>query len=1154
MIVEDEALIGMSLRKVLTKMGYLVTGVAGSGEEAFSFALSSHPDVILMDIRIKGNMDGIEAAERINREFSVPVIYVTAYNDDECIERCIKSGLYGFLTKPAAAQEIKAAIETAVERHRAHKAEEEMRKKEAILRAVGFAAEKFLSGGSFEKNIKEALLDIGKAAGFERIYLYRCDGIKAVFEFSLFCYWENETFCEDFMKKDVKNLRTGRMDESFLKEGKTTFWSSEILDNYGLGALFLSEGEYAITVPVYACNRYWGFLCFISSGEKISWSAGEKEGLCATASLLGSAISSEMLKNDIVSSEKKYRSLYNLVRIMCDNVPDMIWAEDENRRCTFANLTFCRKVLGRDNTKEPVGKSADSVIEDEKQKNPENSFLSLMESHAHDFAFSKEKCKSVRNLCSICSKGKFFHYDVCRTPFFDDDGVFAGLVWCGRDITHEKEFEKNLVRINTRFVTFMDKLPACAYIRDKNGKILYSNRYTKNVFFYEGNLDICFIPEIFGENDPCALDEVNKKVFEYGPAEMENTFILRDGNLHTFKFILFPVSCSNMENAVGAIGIDITDTREAELSLHESEQNYRILFENVNDAIYVGDGRVCVDCNLKMSRLLGYERNEIIGRSIPDFSPEYQPNGMRSDDYIHEIVRLSSAGKNPDFFDWVLVKKNGNILYTRISINAATVGPKNRFFLVIRDVTDKKRSEEALKESEMMYKSLVNNSPIGIEIFQDQKIVYVNPSVSGILSMSPEDLMNRSLPGIVHKDDVDYILDINNRRLAGISVPDCYKIRVIDGEGHIRIVELNVVVIEWNKRPATLNFLTDVTEKEKSEEALRESEERYRSVVENARINIIIARNEKFCYVNPSAAEFLGFSNEKLFSRSFIDFICRDDREKVIEIHKKMFSGTDNPDVTEKSTIRAWNCMGEVRILDFNAKLIQWNGKPATLNFLVDITDQIKSAKVTEKALMEKTVLLQEVHHRVKNNLALIISLLSVQARSADTKDVANSLRDAETRIFSIAAVHESLYRSSSISTVSAGEHLRNLGEEIIGNYSADVKISLDVDGGECQLGLNLAIPISLVVNELLINSIKYAFSGRKKGRIYIFMNCSGDFIDLVVGDDGKGIPNDFDLLKTHSLGMTLVRNIVTNQLDGTIELKEGKGTEWVIRIPRNDL
>jgi PAS domain S-box-containing protein len=412
------------------------------------------------------------------------------------------------------------------------------------------------------------------------------------------------------------------------------------------------------------------------------------------------------------------------------------------------------------------------------------------------------------------------------------------------------------------------------------------------------------------------------------------------------------------------------------------------------------------------------------------------------------------------------------------------------------------------------------------------------------------EIMDKQFSELVHPDDLGFILETNRKRHLGLEVPDNYKVRVIDGKGMTKTINTYVVPIEWNKRPATLNFLTDITEKEKYDDALKESEERYRSVVENAKINILIAQDEVLCYVNPSTAKFIGLSNKELVSRNFLDFIYKEDREKVIENHRLRLSDKNEKSLSENYIIRAYNFKGELRTLDFNTTVIQWDGKPATLNFLIDITDNIESTKLLQKALLEKTILLQEVHHRVKNNLALINSLLSMQIRNASSSDVADSLREAETRIYSIAAVHEGLYRSSSISSIAAEEHFIALGEEIISNYSPDFRIKLDVSAKGCELGLNAAIPISLVINELLTNSIKYAFKGREKGRIYIKMDCTGDYVRLVVGDDGVGVPKDFDLLNKQTLGMTLVRNIIIMQLDGTLELERNEGTRWIITLP----
>lgn len=1153
LIVEDEAIVGLSLKNMLKKLGYCCAGVAVTGEEAINIALTKKPDIILMDIHIIGDMDGIEASERINKNLSIPVIYLTAYDDDKSIERCINTAPYGFLTKPAGQQEIKAAIEIAVNRHRALKAEESIKKKESILKAVAFATEAFLSGNTFEEGLKETFIELGKIPGFERLSLFKKgydEEKRPVME--CFIEWNSESGINESINK--KRIYYSDLPYRFEEDLKNNKFISK-----GKDSVFIKRDDFinsrliesVLIVPVFSGDFWPGFLSFETSKKSDEWSQGEKEGLFTAGKIISSAILNEKLNIDLRFKEEKYHSLYNLLRIMCDNVPDMIWAKDTSGRYTFVNRTFCNDALKMNDTNLPLGKDIEYLIEFLKDKNPDNPMIDVFEQRIKEYPLKDGLFEGPhQDVYEIKKDDTDIYYDLYEAPYCDDKKTILGTVGCGRNITKEKVYENSLLKITARFTAFMDKLPACAYIRGLKGDILYANRYTKDVFGLD-NYNLLSIPEIFGEKDSGVLEDINRRIAENGFLETESTFILGDKKTHTFQFILFPITGCEFYDAIGAIAVDITKAKESELNLFESEQKYRILFENASDAIYVGDEKICTDCNTKMSTLLGYSKDEITGACIADFSPEFQPDGSRSEDKLNDYVERSISGEDIGTFDWQFVKKTNEYIDTRISLSSVVTTGHIHTFLIIRDITEEKKTEQELRKSEERYRSLVDNSPIGIEIFQDGQLVYINPSIEKIVSMSREELMKKDFSELVCKKDYEFIMESNKRRRAGLKAADNYKVRVIDKYKNIRVVDVHVVLIEWNKKPATLNFLTDITEKEKFDEAIRESEERYRSVVENSKINILIAQDEKICYANPSTARFLGLSNEELASRNFLDFIFEDDRKKVLENHRLRLSEKIDEPPPENYTIRAYNSNGDLRILDFNTTVIKWNRRPATLNFLIDITDKIESTKLIEKALDEKTILLQEVHHRVKNNLALINSLLSMQVRTSSSEEVAESLRDAETRIYSIAAVHEGLYKSVSISSIPAEAHFISLAEQIIGNYSPDFRINLDVCAKNCELGLNVAIPISLVVNELITNSIKYAFKGREKGRVYIRMNCGSDKTTLVVGDDGVGIPKDFDPLKTESLGMTLIRNIITLQLEGSVKLSRNAGTKWIIELPR---
>ncbi|WOF17007.1 PAS domain S-box protein [Methanoplanus sp. FWC-SCC4] len=1148
LIVEDEAVIGLNLKRIVEKMGYQPLEVAVDAHEAVDVALEKKPDIILMDINLGGDMDGIDASEEINRQMSVPVVFLSAYNDENLIRRCVNSGSYGFLAKPASPPEIKAAIEIALSKHEAIRARNDIEKKESILQAVGFAANQFLSNPFFEDSLEKTLEFIGNATKFDKISIFQNneggDGNK------------RSAFISHVWRKDGN--KEGTVDACSFEIDYECI-SEKFYQNLSSGLTFLGgSGDYLreksglfenpefcsfVAIPVFAGEYWWGFISFEDCHNNREWSSGEIEGLGAAAKMIGSALLHKRMCNNIIKNEEKYRSLFNLLTDMCDNVPDMIWSKDLNNCFTFANRALSEVILNAEYGKEPIGKNTRFFAERERKRHPEDPMWYTLDNSINK---TDDLILKSGNSCNFIQKGylkgKYTVLDVFKAPFYDNSGNLMGTVGCARDVTKEKAIEANLRELNIRFTTFMDQLPAFAYIADTSGTIIYSNRFMdENITAFEGT----------GDEMSHLIRERVRKVTEGGAFEEEESYKLSDGTLHTFNLLMFPISAQGHVTAIGVIGVDVTAGRLAEKKRLESESKYRLLFENASDSIYVSEGDRCIDCNPRLCELLGLEKSAILGKNVLDFSPEYQPDGRLSSEKKAELLSYAKEGKRVENFEWQIINSKGGSLDVEISMNSAYIDNKLNYFVIARDITEEKRSKEALLESEKRYRSVVDNAPIGIEVFQDGMICYASPNVSKMFGLSGDEILTMSLDELLHPDDARVVSEINKKRLLLERVPDSYNVRVNPLLSKGRIIEVHVALIDWNNRPATLNFLTDITEKEKAAMALKESEERYRSVVENSKGIILITQDEKILYANPVSEQFTGLSENEIKGRNFIDFIYEEDREKVLSYHKqRLLDG--NTVLPYDYKVRAYDHSGAVRTLDFSTTVIHWKGKPATLNFLLDITDQIEAKKQLERSLKEKTVLLQEVHHRVKNNLAMINSLLSMQERSAENKDVINSLREAESRIFSIAVVHEGLYKSDSISTISAQNHFAMLAGEIVSNYNPKGEISLDVNAGECGLGLSIAIPVSLVVNELLTNSIKYAFEGRYKGKISIYMDCRGERTRMVISDDGVGIPKDFDIHKSSSLGMSLVRNIVEMQLEGDISLIRGEGTKWVITYPHH--
>jgi hypothetical protein len=220
-----------------------------------------------------------------------------------------------------------------------------------------------------------------------------------------------------------------------------------------------------------------------------------------------------------------------------------------------------------------------------------------------------------------------------------------------------------------------------------------------------------------------------------------------------------------------------------------------------------------------------------------------------------------------------------------------------------------------------------------------------------------------------------------------------------------------------------------------------------------------------------------------------------------------------------------------------------------------DITEKKQTQEKITASLKEKEVLLQEIHHRVKNNLGIVSSLLQMQCRRTQDPQATAILRDSQNRIASIALVHEKLYRSDDLANIDFAQYIPDLTTHLFDSYnvsSSYIRLNIQVDN--VSLDIETAIPCGLIINELVSNALKYAFPNNLTGEITVRLHQQNQsYLTLIVLDNGVGLPENFDTKKTKTLGITLVRGLV-QQLKGTLEIKTLPGTEFKIHFPKNQV
>jgi PAS domain S-box-containing protein len=327
----------------------------------------------------------------------------------------------------------------------------------------------------------------------------------------------------------------------------------------------------------------------------------------------------------------------------------------------------------------------------------------------------------------------------------------------------------------------------------------------------------------------------------------------------------------------------------------ESEKRYRQLFEGVGDAVmvYSSQGRF-LDCNEATVQRYGYSREEFFSLGAtdivhPGFHQLIKENQRRI--WAEETTVVESAH----------CCKDGRVIPVEVNARRIEYQGESAILSVVRDITDRKRAEEALRASEEQYRTLVENANEAVVVAQDGMLRFVNPKTMEITGYSKEELTSRPFVEFVHPDDRETVVERHQRRLEGEEFFDVYPFRIIAGEGTIKWVEINVVLIEWEGRPATLNFLSDITARKRAEDALLESEKRYRDLYENApnAYFSISAVDGSVLRCNSAALQLLGYDKETIRRMKVIDLYADTPHgiPKAREILKRLQAGESIQDV-----------------------------------------------------------------------------------------------------------------------------------------------------------------------------------------------------------------------------------------------------------------
>lgn len=600
--------------------------------------------------------------------------------------------------------------------------------------------------------------------------------------------------------------------------------------------------------------------------------------------------------------------------------------------------------------------------------------------------------------------------------------------------------------------------------------------------------------------------------------------------------------------------------------LNTTSANYQSLIENLPVGVLIFSGGVIDYANPYALKMLGV--------------PSEVPLNLRSADFLHPsynnefelLVSRIMSGESPGFIELKMQRLDSNkiievetsgVLLEDGSIQVLVHDVSSRKQLareqlraqiaeetnlqLQREIIERTKAEKELRQAQKYARSIIDSSlDMIVATDVDYNINEFNAAAESTFGYTRDEAIGQHI-SILFSDDQE-----TEKVLERITDQGSLANEIInkkkDGTFFISFLSASVLRNEFGEVVGAMGVSRDITSIKKAEEELRLSEERHRAIYDQAYIGIArIAKMGRFLLVNERLCDMLDFGADELYKKTFYELGVPEEVEESLGDWDQLLSGKIRNFSREQTYVRK---DGELLSANVTVSLVRdANDNP---NYFVavfeDITERKEYERQLEESIKEKEVLLKEVHHRVKNNMQVISSILNLQSSYISDENALGILRESQDRIKSMSFVHESLYQSNTLSEVNFAEYIQNIARNLYHSYGRPQGgISLDFDLQEIYLNLDTSIPCGLIINEVVSNSLKYAFEGREKGVIRIELGKLSDGkLKLIVSDDGIGLPSGFDIENAESLGLQLVTTLVT-QVSGELAIDVSNGTKFNI-------
>lgn len=798
----------------------------------------------------------------------------------------------------------------------------------------------------------------------------------------------------------------------------------------------------------------------------------------------------------------------------------------------------------------------------------------------------KEKTVVVRFKMKT---GNTKHIEIVANPFFDSRKNLTGIIGSMRDATERVETERLLIETKTKFdqitnnsndiIAFYTFLPEekYLYVSPNITKTLgYSPQEVlkDNMFF---NKRVIGSKEYFLNTDKQLMDIQRKNlskncyyVFKILNSKKEDIWL--ESNY-------FPIM-----DAKGKVSFflnilrDITEQREKQIEIQNQYLNYQNLLDNSPVAYVIHQHGVCLYCNNALLKLVRIKnKSEVLGKFLVDFFED----GDRKKG-IERLVDIYHNKNLNKFYNYKVKDSDGTLIDVEIKSLRIKFNGVDCVLGLINNLSDRRQQElDRLKTGviETHNKKLQNEIRERREV--EKNLIEKTAHLSSIFESSTHLIwtinkkyevktFNQNFYDVVKVQHdinikpgykIDEHLKRNRQEYIDFWYPkyaDAFEGKKLEFEKEdenkkkvYRKVYLNPIFNEKNEVIEINCIAHDVTDSKIYEQKLLNQTGKLSAIFDSSHHYIWTISNEgKLTSFNKNYYDLItSLYNTAPYLGLVLDRgVLSNDKQytELLNHHYKIAFGG-----------HATNF--EIETLDKNYKKIYLEIflNPIYENELVvevsgiahNVTDKKFVQQKMEQSLKEKEILLKEVHHRVKNNMQVVSSILNLQSSYVSDEYALTLLKESQNRIKTMAYIHESLYQNKSFTSVNFSDYVHTLVNNIVQSYSASKdKIALELDIEKITLSLDSSIPVGLIINELITNSIKHGFPGEKQGKISLNLKCENNYVFLELKDDGVGFAPDIDFENSHSLGLQLVNTLI-EQIDGKFVFKSDGSSGMQILI-----